>query len=48
MLELIEFLEVEFSIRVADAEILPENLDSVDAIAAFVERKRAAPRAAAG
>lgn len=41
VLELIEFLESEFSISVADTEILPENLDSVDAIAAFVDRKRA-------
>jgi acyl carrier protein len=48
VLELIEFLEIEFSIRVADSEILPENLDSVEAIAAFVERKRALARAVAG
>jgi acyl carrier protein len=34
-------LEQEFAIKVADEEKLPENLDSVTRIIAFVERKRA-------
>ncbi len=39
VLELIEFLEEEFHIRVADSETVPDNLDSVDRIVAFVARK---------
>ncbi len=40
VLELIAFLESRYSISIADAELLPENLDSVDRVATFVERKR--------
>ncbi len=39
MLELIAFLESEFAVRIADAEMVPENLDSIERIAAFVARK---------
>lgn len=39
MLELIAFLEVEFGLRISDAEMIPDNLDSIDRIAAFVARK---------
>lgn len=39
VLEVIAFLEREFSIAVEDAEMLPENLDSVERIEAFVRRK---------
>lgn len=42
ILEVVSFLEQTFGIRVEDAEMLPENLDSVRAIVSFVERKRAA------
>jgi acyl carrier protein len=41
VLELVAFLEGEFGLRVADAEIVPENLDSIRAIVAFVEGKHA-------
>jgi acyl carrier protein len=41
VLELIMFLQERFGIEVADEEMLPENLDSVQAIAAFVARKAA-------
>ncbi len=41
VLELVAFLEQEFGIAVADAEIVPDNLDSVGAIARFVDRKLA-------
>jgi acyl carrier protein len=41
VLEVIDYLETTFGIRVEDSEMLPENLDSVDRIAAFVERKKA-------
>lgn len=40
VLELVGFLEEKFGISVLDTETLPENLDSVDRIAAYVERKR--------
>ena len=40
-LELITFIEETYSIKVEDDEMTPENLDSVDSIAAFLERKRA-------
>jgi acyl carrier protein len=39
VLELVCFLEERFGIEVLDEELLPENLDSVTRIAAFVERK---------
>lgn len=40
-LELIGFLEERYAIKVGDQEMLPENLDSLDAIDAYVMRKRA-------
>ena len=40
VLELISFLEEQFSIQVADEEMTPENLDSVDSIVSFLGRKR--------
>lgn len=45
MMELIEFLEQQFGIRVADSEMLPENLDSVENIVAYIRRKSVAERA---
>lgn len=41
MLEVISFLESEYAIRVEDREITPENLETIDRIAAFVARKTA-------
>ncbi len=41
VLELVAFLEGDFGIRLADADIVPANLDSVRAIVDFVEGKRA-------
>jgi len=41
VLELVAFLEGEFALRMADAEIVPENLDSIRAIVGFIEGKRA-------
>jgi acyl carrier protein len=43
MLEVITFLESEFGVRVRDQEMVPNNLETISRIAAFVERKRAAP-----
>jgi acyl carrier protein len=42
VLELVSFLEEEYRIRIDDAELLPENLDSVQNIVRFVSRKQAA------
>ena len=39
VLELVFFLEKCFDIKVADEEVIPENLDSVRRIARFVEVK---------
>jgi acyl carrier protein len=39
-LELITYLEETYGLRVGDDEMMPENLDSIDAVAAFVSRKR--------
>ncbi len=46
VLELVGYLESEFQIAVADAEIIPENLDSIQTILAYVDGKLA-ERAAA-
>lgn len=43
VLELVVFLEREFGIAVADADIVPENLDSISRIAGYVVRKTAEP-----
>lgn len=40
VLEVVSFLEEEFEIEVDDDELVPENLDSIDRIAAFVGRKK--------
>lgn len=41
VLELVAFLETEFAIQMADADIVPENLDSIQAIVGFVAGKSA-------
>ncbi len=46
ILELILYLEESFGVQVLDDEMVPENLDSLDAIAAFVARKQQAKAAA--
>ena len=42
VMELVAFLEADFGLNVSDEELVPENLDSVASIAAFVQRKQAA------
>ena len=41
IMEVIFFLEQEFNITVEDDEMVPENLDSVNNIVAFVNKKTA-------
>lgn len=40
-LELIHFIEDTFGVKVADDEMVPDNLETIDNIVRFVERKRA-------
>ncbi len=42
MLELINFLEGEFAIRIEEHEMTPDNLETIARIGAFVARKKAA------
>ncbi len=39
VLELVEWLEDTFEISVDDEELIPENLDSVNQLAAFIAKK---------
>ena len=43
VLELIMFIEETFRFKVADEEMIPDNLDSVDKIIGYVRRKQTAP-----
>ncbi|MGO8739938.1 acyl carrier protein [Rhodoblastus sp.] len=47
VLELVSYLESHFGIRIHDAEIVPDNLDTVDALVAFVAKKVGAATSAA-
>jgi acyl carrier protein len=40
LVELIAFLETQFAIRIGASELVCENFDTVDHIAAFVARKQ--------
>jgi acyl carrier protein len=44
ILDLVHFLEEEFSIHVTDEELLPENFQSLDAVVAFVEKRTESKR----
>ncbi|PWJ86195.1 acyl carrier protein [Pseudaminobacter salicylatoxidans] len=48
ILEMVTFLEERFGIVMADAEIVPANLDSIARIDAFVIRKRETAETTAG
>jgi acyl carrier protein len=39
ILDLVTFLEQEFSITIADDELVPDNFQTIDGIVAFVERR---------
>ncbi|HXC66877.1 MAG TPA: acyl carrier protein [Nitrospiraceae bacterium] len=39
VLELVRFLEATFGIKVADEELVPDNLDSLNKIVAFLQAK---------
>lgn len=40
VLEIVEFVQEAWGFRVADDELVPENLDSVDNLVRFILRKR--------
>ena len=40
MMELTAFIGSDFSINVEDDELIPDNLDSVHKVAAFIHRKK--------
>lgn len=42
VLEVIGFIEDQFGLHVEDQEMVPENLDSIAQIAAFIEKKKRA------
>jgi acyl carrier protein len=39
ILDLVHFLEQEFSLQVSDDELLPENFESLDAVVTFVRKR---------
>ena len=39
VLELVSFIEENFNIKVKDDELIPENLDSINNIDGYIERK---------
>jgi acyl carrier protein len=46
VLELVAFLEDTFHLQIADKDIIPQNLDTVDSITAFVGRTQHVAEAA--
>jgi acyl carrier protein len=39
VMQLVAFLEEEFSVIIRDEELVPENLDSINRVAAFLDNK---------
>jgi len=48
VLELVDFLEREHGVQVADEELVPENLDSIRNLVTFLERKQTPPERVEG
>lgn len=46
ILELVRFLESTYGIKIADEELIPDNLDSVNKIVSFVQTKHPSSAAA--
>lgn len=40
VLELVSFIQQEFGIQINDEDLIPENLDSVNNVAAFVKKRK--------
>jgi len=45
VLELVAHLDGAYGIKVSEDELLPDNLDSIDLICAFIQRKQQTARA---
>lgn len=41
VMELINFLEIDLKIQVPDTDLVPQNLDSIDNLVAYIERRQA-------
>ncbi len=41
VMELVAFLEQDFGLTIADEDLVPENLDSVDNLSGFIGRRKA-------
>ena len=48
VLELVRFLEATFGIKVADEELIPDNLDSINKIVVFLQTKLSSSATVAG
>ena len=48
MLELVSFIEETYGIHVEDEELIPENLDSINNVISFIERKLRSSEQAVG
>lgn len=42
ILDLVQFIETEFSVKIADDELQPENFESIEAVTKFVRMKAGA------
>lgn len=42
MMELVAFIETEFGFKAGDAELVPDNLDSIDNLVRYIGRKKKA------
>jgi acyl carrier protein len=40
MMELVAFIETEFAFKAGDAELVPDNLDSIDNLVRYIGRKQ--------
>jgi acyl carrier protein len=40
ILKVVSFIEKEFSIKIDDIDLLPENFETIDCIARFVQNKK--------
>ncbi len=41
ILQLVEFVEQEFGVKIDDEDLIPDNLDSINRLIAFVDKKKA-------
>ena len=39
VLQLVAFLETHYGVEISDAELVPENLDSIDSISQYLQKK---------